>query len=256
MVDRWNRIPDGIEPIVAYRAWNFNVAGGRAELSPITHPGDQWDGATLRWVTASCHRVTNPWHVAPMEECTCGFYAWRTLNPMIVGMAGSSAVAAATADRTGIVLGRVEFAGKVIEHELGYRAERARIAELIPIRGSELLTTILAKRLGVSVADPVDVPTPDEFLTQFIRQQVSATQFIRQQVSAQPVPRVEPKTPPREPEWSPLCVAVICLVNVLILIGTHVDSPSGAWEVGPALIRTTIFLAVYAWWREETHASS
>lgn len=246
MVDRWNRIPDGIEPIVAYRAWKFNVAEGRAELSPIAHLGHQWDGATLRWVTASCDRVTNPWHLAPMEECTCGFYAWRTLNPMIVGMASSSAGAAATADRTGIVLGRVEFAGKVIEHELGYRAERARIAELIPIRGSELLTMILAKRLDVSVADPVDVPTPDEFLTQ----------FIRQQVSAQPVPRVEPRTSPREREWSPLCVAVICLVNVLILITTHVDSPSGAWDVAPALIRTTVFLAMYSWWREETHASS
>jgi hypothetical protein len=55
------------------------------------------------------------------------------------------------------VLGRVELAGKVIEHERGYRAERARIVELIPLRGTERAVEALARRVGVGVARSVKV---------------------------------------------------------------------------------------------------
>jgi hypothetical protein len=58
-----------------------------------------------------------------------------------------------------VVLGRVELAGKVIEHEWGYRAERARIAELIPFRGTEQSVMILAARLGLPISEPVDIPS-------------------------------------------------------------------------------------------------
>ncbi|HET6791336.1 MAG TPA: hypothetical protein VFI35_07090 [Actinomycetota bacterium] len=47
----------------------------------------------------------------------------------------------------GVVFGRVELAGKVIEHETGYRAERARIAELIPTTTDGGSTLSLARRL-------------------------------------------------------------------------------------------------------------
>jgi len=58
-----------------------------------------------------------------------------------------------------VVLGRIELAGKVIEHEWGYRAERARIAELIPFRGTEQSVMILAARLGLPISEPVDIPS-------------------------------------------------------------------------------------------------
>jgi hypothetical protein len=58
-----------------------------------------------------------------------------------------------------VVLGRVELAGKIIEHEWGYRAERARIAELIPFRGTEQSVMILAARLGLPISEPVDMPS-------------------------------------------------------------------------------------------------
>jgi hypothetical protein len=52
----------------------------------------------------------------------------------------------------GVVLGRVELAGKVIECSLGYRAERARIAELISIAGDRRSAAELALRLGLPLA--------------------------------------------------------------------------------------------------------
>ena len=52
----------------------------------------------------------------------------------------------------GVVLGRVQLAGKVIECTLGYRAERARISELISIPGDRRSAAELALRLGLPLA--------------------------------------------------------------------------------------------------------
>ena len=168
MVDRWNRVPDGIEPIVAYRGWYYEIGHERATLRSFTAvPG--WEGASRAWVFASCKRPdTGPWHFAPEEQCTCGFYAVKALPhilrwaPMLQGMVAPFQPSTSTETRTGIVFGRVELAGKVIEHELGYRAERARIAELILTRGSEWPVMILSQRLGIPVGEPADVPTMHE----------------------------------------------------------------------------------------------
>jgi hypothetical protein len=66
--------------------------------------------------------------------------------------------AAATRDKgsDGAVLGRVLLAGKVIEHETGYRAERARIGELIPTTTDAGTTLALASRLGLPVGPALD----------------------------------------------------------------------------------------------------
>ena len=48
-----------------------------------------------------------------------------------------------------------------IDPIVGYRAERARIAELIPFRGTERSVMILAARLGLSISEPVDMPSGD-----------------------------------------------------------------------------------------------
>jgi hypothetical protein len=85
-------------------------------------------------------------HRAPDEGCDCGFYAVKDLCSLLQMLAG---------DVSGFVLGRVKLAGKIIEHELGYRAERARIVELIPWQGSEHLVSRLALRIGVAVGDSV-----------------------------------------------------------------------------------------------------
>jgi hypothetical protein len=54
----------------------------------------------------------------------------------------------------------VDLAGKVVEHDLGYRAERLRIAELIAFCGTEETVSRFARRLGVSAGEPI--PDPDD----------------------------------------------------------------------------------------------
>ena len=49
----------------------------------------------------------------------------------------------------------MELAGKVIEHDHGYRAERARIVELIPLRETEADVAAIARRIGVAVGPSV-----------------------------------------------------------------------------------------------------
>ncbi len=162
-----NRIPDGIDPIVGYRAWYYEIGQRGARLHPLIQRGSgvaagasDWDGASWWWVTATCSRGAASWHVAPEEECTCGFYAMSTLPP-VVSACGYRTAEIGPGDTSGVVLGRVELAGKIIEHEWGYRAERARIAELIPFRGTERSVMILAARLGLPISEPVDMPSGD-----------------------------------------------------------------------------------------------
>jgi hypothetical protein len=150
----FERVPDAIEPLIGYRAWFFVLDGRRASLFPISRRDleapSPWDGAHRDWVSASCHGVAPylagfgpelcvscPRHDVPDEECSCGFYATKTLAVFL----GSSLF------RRDCILGRVELAGKVIECTAGYRAERARIVELIPLRGTEPAAIRLARRL-------------------------------------------------------------------------------------------------------------
>jgi hypothetical protein len=161
------RIPDGIAPIVGYRLWVYTLDYGTAELHSLNHALNsvswdppletcEWELAGSSWLVASCPRsIGSPGHIAPDEGCKCGFYAAREpllLTELIrhILLRSERRLAA-----FGIVLGRVELAGKVIEHEDGYRAERVRITELNPIRGTEQSVMQLAGRLGLGLGHPI-----------------------------------------------------------------------------------------------------
>jgi hypothetical protein len=62
------------------------------------------------------------------------------------------------ADPRVLVAGRVDLAGKVIEHDLGFRAERMRIAELLAFDRTEQTVARFARRLGVPVGEPISCP--------------------------------------------------------------------------------------------------
>ncbi|MFP5333289.1 MAG: hypothetical protein ACLGHX_13140 [Acidimicrobiia bacterium] len=88
------------EAVIAWRGW---------DLGPgclVGHHRQPWKASTM---VASC-RVG---HRRPEWQCNCGIYALK--DPSKVD---------------GRVVGRVALEGIVIEHEDGYRAERARIIEL------------------------------------------------------------------------------------------------------------------------------
>ena len=173
------RVPDGIEPIVGYRCWCYTVFPDRVSLSPLSRfdPGrwvpSEWAGAESRWVEARClnepmipplfppqilldepamvpEPFSLPPHEVPMVYCSCGFYAMRDLVPELVRIISESLLRAQIH-----VLGRVLLAGKVIEHDDGYRAERARIAELIPVKGTERTVELLAAALGLPMGAAV-----------------------------------------------------------------------------------------------------
>ena len=127
-------IPDGIEPIVAYRAWSCRVDGIEPTLLSLAAMAGT-SGTTRR--TTGCarrarcfsiclRRLVKPGYqfrasvittrMPPRwKDAPCGFYALKSVTDAF-RMSGRI-------DRT--VIGRVKLAGKVIEHEFGYRAQRA-----------------------------------------------------------------------------------------------------------------------------------
>lgn len=151
------RVPDGIEPISAYRAWTFSIERDRAYLFPLSSRSPsgftEWKGASSGWVTASC-LIGDPDDV-PSEDCSCGFYSVKDLEGAI-DLASAIHLFARQSGFDYVVLGRVLLSGKVIEHVTGYRAQRARIAELIPFRGSERSVMVLANRLGLGMGAAVE----------------------------------------------------------------------------------------------------
>jgi hypothetical protein len=165
------RVPDGITPLVGYRAWQVAEEATGLVFYPLSHRSREWVEATRVWATSRCpvgseerwiaSKVRPGWidrvaHVAPDESCSCGFYAMKELHPHLVQLVAFAQRAELTSRSQGtFVLGRVELAGKVIEHARGYRAERARIAELIPLKGTERTVESIARRVGVSVGGAV-----------------------------------------------------------------------------------------------------
>jgi hypothetical protein len=162
------RAPDAIEAIWAYRMW---IADGDGRLSSLN--GMLWPAT---WLTAQCSLLPYPTtaekripHLPPQEGCTCGVYAAKELRGILEMAAPSLAACADSVTGTASVepgrgdtlirvpmVGRVELAGKVIEHDFGYRAERARIAEIIPLPGFDAWTDVVARRYGLPVGEQLD----------------------------------------------------------------------------------------------------
>ena len=156
-----DRIPDGIEPIAGFRMWLYTLHRSRSQLHPVRSLGhasgpSPWDGAESEWVVASCSAgPVDPEHV-PGWSCTCGFYATKSLQQFPKVLVDHRPREDGV-ELLGWVFGRVELAGKIIEHDYGYRAQRARIAELNPIEGDERNGFHLAALLGLPIGEPVHV---------------------------------------------------------------------------------------------------
>lgn len=158
------QIPDGIEPIVAYRAWRCEVRDGRPVLrsvSPISRRSEWTAGG---WTRAEClargarsRRRRDPTHEVPAEGCTCGIYALRELSPVFLP---GDPIGFRSDSTPPILVGRVQLAGKVIEHEEGYRAERARLLEVLPAPGQEPFAERVAGTYGAGVSDELTTSIP------------------------------------------------------------------------------------------------
>jgi hypothetical protein len=123
-------VPDSITPVVGYRTWQ--VSGGGSRLKAIAHPA-VWEPGRNRAKCAGGYAPAN-WlngdedhdarHAAPLEGCSCGWYAMRTLEGFVHDFIGGYTYSADVA-------GKVAMWGKVIEGERGYRAQYAKVVELL-----------------------------------------------------------------------------------------------------------------------------
>jgi hypothetical protein len=127
------RIPDGITPILAYRIWGVDELGNVLSMNGRL----RWPEST--WVYARCRsnrddpRLASPSHRPPAEGCSCGIYAVKTLGDLweAVGLGLFAKLEGRRPSQHPWAVGVVELAGKVIEHDIGYRSERARIAGIV-----------------------------------------------------------------------------------------------------------------------------
>jgi hypothetical protein len=112
-IGRWADAPDLIEPIIGYRAWRYTINEG-VQLFPFSFtaddlfPRNEWEGAWAAWVTSSCQVPRDVTHLAPDEDCTCGFYALRSPEDVAAFTEAIIFQAAASRDKGGVgaVLGR------------------------------------------------------------------------------------------------------------------------------------------------------
>lgn len=158
------RAPDGITPLVGYRSWMLSVGPTRSALHSlnrhIVHEVNL-DGPLGQradpWLVARCLRKN---HDAPEESCSCGFYAVKRLSTLarLLPLTAYTFLARAWAKpeaATFPVAGRVDLAGKIVEHALGYRAERMRIVELHAFGAAEEPVARFARQLGVPIGEPI-----------------------------------------------------------------------------------------------------
>lgn len=94
----FERVPDGIVPLVGYRMWRVEPVAEEPAFFPLRRPSPDWFGATRGWVSATCPIRPHPQaddegdvllggpssHAAPGEDCSCGFYAMKELDSALV----------------------------------------------------------------------------------------------------------------------------------------------------------------------------
>jgi len=143
------KTPDGIEPIIAWRAWRV----GTPTYLASTNNNTRW---VLGDMTAECIKSVRMYigfhdGPAPSSECPdpgCGIYAVRQLEDLI-DQPGVPRVRELV-NRQNYVVGQVALWGKIIEHERGYRAQYARPVSIGIFDGSPTYTqSVLATYYGL-----------------------------------------------------------------------------------------------------------
>jgi len=114
------KIPDAVEPIVAWRAWK--LLGMR--LAALGSTG-VWEPKKMMEAicnsSSSYHDLSYFQHPAPQSSCNCGMWGFKSLDNLLAAIQGKY---------TTSVIGQVSMWGRVIETENGWRAQFAYPREL------------------------------------------------------------------------------------------------------------------------------
>jgi hypothetical protein len=145
-------VPDYISPIVGYRVWTLSTMGLKSLCGEQWHPAQSLKARCRASAVVGRAEVVHDAHDVPQANCTCGIYAVKTLDHF----------RSAGYERFGIC-GEVFLWGKVVEHELGYRAQFAYPKNLflssdsLPFTLAEIqsrLKMLTTYRIDIFVADP------------------------------------------------------------------------------------------------------
>jgi hypothetical protein len=101
-------VEQSAEPIIAWRTWQLSGRrdGSNLRLRPVAGHARPW--APQKPTEAVCRLARM--HVAPNVDCTCGLHATHDPDPL-------------RRTKSPAVLGRVALWGRIVEHELGFRAQ-------------------------------------------------------------------------------------------------------------------------------------
>ena len=149
-------IPDLLSSITGYRVWTWDSTGLKSLSAKRWHPGQalaaRCRASTVVGTIAGGTDVANDTHDAPEANCTCGIYAAKTFDHF----------RNAGYERYGIH-GEVYLWGKVVEHELGYRAQFAYPKNLvIPPDTLRLSSAPIQDRLRGLVAYGINIFVADD----------------------------------------------------------------------------------------------
>lgn len=122
------------EAIVGYRGWSITTEGLLASANGVLWPERVAFVASARG--CSCGDV------APQFSCTCGVYAFKTFGDLMAEHSYSQMD----------VLGSVSLWGKVISHEIGYRARRAYPRTLYYEKHNEMQVKALANAYAIETS--------------------------------------------------------------------------------------------------------
>jgi len=148
-------VPDYISPIIGYRMWQWDSAGLKSLNCEPWLPGRPLSArcrSTMRRCRAFAQKAADDSHNVPEQDCTCGVYAAKSLEHL-----------RETGYTTFGVYGEVHLWGRVVEHELGWRAQFAYPKalflppDMLPFTLAAMqswLQTLTAYGVDVFIADP------------------------------------------------------------------------------------------------------
>ena len=137
---------DPQEPVVGWRIWRVTGGGLRATVWDTLWPArERFDARCRRGSAAYWADEPPAGHRAPDPGCDCGVYAFKRRED-------AEQLAREKVDGDVIAVGRVSLWGRVIETELGFRAERAYPYDLVLLGGSDELARRIRQEYAVDVS--------------------------------------------------------------------------------------------------------
>lgn len=146
-------VPDSWEPVIGYRTFNVRPSDPWLHSTGISFES-YWtpDVNTARCMAhmmllLSPEEMPDPEHVAPDPECRCGFYALKSPELLMDHFGVESWTGSMDS-----IWAKVCFWGTVIEGSTGYRAQYAKVVEVLALPNNMALAMRVAQVYSVDVS--------------------------------------------------------------------------------------------------------